>query len=1111
MIGVEILPDGMNVTEADNRAGRVATQAIDLGFGELSDGVVRIPWDGVYALLAIDPTAGAALGLPPVDSDLVPSLNDNGTTLGDGFRVSIDGWCSASDGRRIVEGVPRPTGPIVELGASDARMLSETAWRVVEGVRAFAHTRRTDASASTARRAWAGIGRDARACNAPMTHSLRMTIVVGVDHLDLKVARTGASGVFEIRPTFDGAPDGWLGSYDRRSDVPELYRITAHGVDYEVLLDNDVRDVLSEVKRELPHRRVAGVRAQRMIRNPFAYFGDRSGVLRDDVVDAQIEQLEQGVHRFEVTADLLATPVHAGVAIDAVDEEHEDELVLWESPAQAAAFARIIDRALGQGASIVRWRGRDLLLDIDDSAAQAEIARMIAERWTAIERPIEAAADDVQVDEPELAPLDAATAHDDSKTADDPIGGDDPVHAEHVELPGVSRRIEGFGVERQYAIIRVPSREGWPGWLPEKLQDALHWPTDAAGNEEPAASESELTITANDIDELRRAIHDSSESSVQLNDAEVTLTREEAQQLLDAIDDPEAVAQHADSEAEADTRPSRATLSLIATPNIDTVEYVTHRADLTVPADATARRPVMLDDWVELRPHQNECLKWLQHLWSLGEHSCNGALLADDMGLGKTLQALSFIASTREEAEHAGNELPPALVIAPVTLLENWLAEIRRFFGDDNLIAAPTHGTVARSLRAAPHEIPDELVEKGITQLLRPGWTRQADVVLSTYETVRDYEYSFATQPWSVVVVDEAQAIKNPNAARTRAIVKLNARFCLACTGTPVETSLTDLWSIFNFVQPSLLGSANDFGRRFKKAIASGGDEREARITELRALIEPQKLRRMKSEVAGDLPPKIHDQGCLAIPMTEAQESDYLQTARGGAGDGAAGMLQTIHRLRRICSDYSSTDDPLEREEQSLAEARRDSAKLDWLIHTLEEIQQRGEKVLVFAEHLDIQRRLKRFIDEQFGLDVAVINGSTSTASGSDRSRQNLINAFSDPSRDGVFDAMVLSPIAAGVGLNIQAANHVIHFQRHWNPAKEDQATDRAYRIGQTRPVTVYTPIVVGSDFTSFDVRLDQLLTERRSLATDMLSPIREVDPSEFASLLNETTAPGTR
>ena len=249
----------------------------------------------------------------------------------------------------------------------------------------------------------------------------------------------------------------------------------------------------------------------------------------------------------------------------------------------------------------------------------------------------------------------------------------------------------------------------------------------------------------------------------------------------------------------------------------------------------------------------------------------------------------------------------------------------------------------------------------------------------------------------------------------------------------------------------------------------------------------------MKHDVA-DLPEKIEVTQCKNIPISMLQRQLYINVVnkfRMNASDGKPGaMLASLHNMRMICAHPLFADSKAQ---------LRDSPKVEWLVQTLESIKARDEKVIIFTEFREIQIFLKRLIMERFGLDVTTVNGDSNTSSRKGLTRQNLIDRFQAKSG---FNIIILSTTAVGFGVNIQRANHVIHYTRSWNPAKEDQATDRAYRIGQEKEVLVYYPTVTANDFDTFEVKLDRLLSSKRSLADDMLQPQSDVQ-HELASLLN--------
>jgi SNF2 family DNA or RNA helicase len=475
-------------------------------------------------------------------------------------------------------------------------------------------------------------------------------------------------------------------------------------------------------------------------------------------------------------------------------------------------------------------------------------------------------------------------------------------------------------------------------------------------------------------------------------------------------------------------------------------------------------------------------------------------LLADDMGLGKTIQLLALIVSCLEEDKN----IDPFLIVAPVSLLENWHEEIDKFFVKDTLPLLTLYGSTLASKREPRTNIRSELVEGGAVRLLKRDWLGNAKLVLTTYETLRDLEFSLARQKWSGMICDEAQKIKNPNAMVTRAAKKQNARFKIACTGTPVENSLTDLWCLFDFAQPGLLGALNLFGSRYRKPIEDKSEDNQKRIEELRRLIEPQIKRRLKVDVVKDLPRKIDVSGCRNLQMSNRQRALYTNAIKRfrekASNDDTAGLqspLGLLQYLRRLCSDPKPPGQ-ITTEQESLADIEKHSPKMSWLLNELKKIKKKQEKAIVFCEFRDLQRTLQRAIAERLDFKPCIINGTTSSTAKNSSSRQGRLKTFQQI--DG-FGVIILSPLAVGFGVNIQAANHVIHFTRPWNPAKEDQATDRAYRIGQEKDVYVYYPSVAADDFISFDTKLDELLEKKRALSGDMLNGACDISPADFGDL----------
>lgn len=546
--------------------------------------------------------------------------------------------------------------------------------------------------------------------------------------------------------------------------------------------------------------------------------------------------------------------------------------------------------------------------------------------------------------------------------------------------------------------------------------------------------------------------------------------------------------------------------------DIDKLEHEEGITKLAGDEEIRIERPRCLKAQVKLHDHQGSGIALMQQLFRATPHECRGVLLADDMGLGKTLQLLTLLAWAFERDK----DLDPAMIVAPVALLGNWKEEITKFIEAGALRVMTAYGDALAKLRVPRESVEASLRQEGLVRFLKQDWRGDAQVVLTTYETLRDLEFTFASERWSIVICDEAQKIKNPNAQVTRAAKKLNARFRVACTGTPVENGLADLWCLFDFIQPGLLGALNDFGRSYGRIIESGGPESESKTEELRAKIEPQVIRRTKAEVAKDLPEKISVPGCH-MELSSEQRDLYvgaLQWLTEPPAEDAERRkvhhLGLLQYLRLICADPRPYDVETFVPED-LGNYRRKAPKMDWLLRTLQDIQRKDEKVLIFAEHRDVQRMIQHYIKDAFGIQPRIVNGETRVSPKAEQNRQKIIREFQAAPRFGV---IILSPLAVGFGVNIQAANHVIHYLRHWNPAKEDQATDRAYRIGQKKDVHVYCPLSTASDFKTFDVKLDELLELKRSLAGDMLRgagslsnldiDLREIVPEAFRTPKND-------
>ena len=465
-----------------------------------------------------------------------------------------------------------------------------------------------------------------------------------------------------------------------------------------------------------------------------------------------------------------------------------------------------------------------------------------------------------------------------------------------------------------------------------------------------------------------------------------------------------------------------------------------------------------------LRPYQQAGVRWLYLLQQLGL----GACLADDMGLGKTIQVLSLLlVLKRQEQEAAGRneEWRASLLVAPASLLANWAAEIARF--------TPS----IRALIAHPSALP-------LTELKQIDQDRLAgvDLVITSYGTLLRLPW-LHTVPWRLAVLDEAQAIKNPSAKQTRAAKRLDTRSRIALTGTPVENRLSDLWSIFDFTHPGLLGSDKAF-TAFAKRLANSGN-----YAPLRELVRPYILRRLKTDkaVIADLPDKTELKAYCSLSPRQA--ALYQQAVQELAGELASArediarkgvVLSFLTRFKQICNHSS----------QWLGDARwseADSGKFARLREIAEVIAAKQEKVLVFTQFREAAQPLAAFLGAVFGRPGLLLHGGTPVAQ-----RKELVRQFQE---DELTPFFVLSLKAGGAGLNLTAAAHVVHFDRWWNPAVENQATDRAFRIGQKRNVLVHKFVCRGT----VEDKIDQLIESKQQLVKDVLQHGAELKLTEMS------------
>jgi len=479
-----------------------------------------------------------------------------------------------------------------------------------------------------------------------------------------------------------------------------------------------------------------------------------------------------------------------------------------------------------------------------------------------------------------------------------------------------------------------------------------------------------------------------------------------------------------------------------------------------------------------LRPYQQHGLNWLWFLHSLRF----GACLADDMGLGKTIQLLGFIHTLKSRASDgkpsSGKEKKASLLVIPASLIANWISEIERFCPDLTFLVC--HPSARRSGNNNRSNSSSNNNSNGKTDLLPDpdaadmnAW----DLVITTYALVQRYD-RLRSHAWRYVILDEAQVIKNPGTKQTRAVKELNAENRIIMTGTPVENRLADLWSLFDFLNPGLLGTVKEFGA-FAKTInnTSSGSG----YAHLRKVIGPYILRRLKTDksVIRDLPEKVEmktyaDMSKKQVLLYSRLVNDIARTIEETEGIQRKGIvLSALMKFKQICNhpdQYLGTG--------SFDEIH--SGKFDRLREICETIYAKRERVLVFTQFKEMTSPLHEFLAGIFQRDGRVLHGSVPVGK-----RRQIVESFQG---SGYVPFMVLSLKAGGVGLNLTAAAHVVHFDRWWNPAVENQATDRAFRIGQKKNVMVHKFITRGT----VEEKIDRMLTEKAALSEQVVAATGE-------------------
>lgn len=471
-----------------------------------------------------------------------------------------------------------------------------------------------------------------------------------------------------------------------------------------------------------------------------------------------------------------------------------------------------------------------------------------------------------------------------------------------------------------------------------------------------------------------------------------------------------------------------------------------------------------------LRPYQERGFQWLSLMRRLGF----GALLADDMGLGKTIQVITAMLDSKEaRAETENGEHAADLIICPTSLLGNWQRELNRF---------------APELSVYIHHGSKRLHGEDFKEVCR-----EHDVVLTTYQLVGRDVAEMRGQPWAAIVLDEAQYIKNFGTKQAQSVMKLEAPQRIAMTGTPVENRLGELWSIFQFLNPGYLGSAAAFRRQY----AQGADIRPQDLAKLRKLVAPFLLRRLKSDpdISKDLPSKIEMKSYCGLSAEQAQLYRRVTDELLGKIDGSRGIarkglvLSSLTRLKQIC-DHPA----LQTGRSPRGEGTGRSGKLERLLELTDTMTENGEAALIFTQYVRMGELLAAQFAVRYGFNPYFLHGSVHK-----KERDEMVRAFQEGSGPPIF---ILSLKAGGVGLNLTRANHVIHYDRWWNPAVENQATDRVFRIGQEKNVEVHKLICQGT----LEERIDDLIERKKLLSEQVVGSgenwLTEMSTQELQELI---------
>lgn len=746
-----------------------------------------------------------------------------------------------------------------------------------------------------------------------------------------------------------------------------------------------------------------------------------------------------------------------------LEEINQDDVLEGHGELRGATLSRFQERVrdrgslpayrVGDGSYLVLDRGAKTVLDVMSRMQRAPAP----ERDAFVRNPRAAITEAVEAKLRETGELTGLSAEGEEEAIEAVAA---PAFVETVEY---SARVVGTTMY-QDPNLDLPGTGG-TAWLPESF--------------DATAAEALLEMDDGELEQLVAVVRQAVEAgrdTVRIGDAEVPAS-EATLQALEAVHQSRGTGETGDE--------SNAEGQLGGPLILDTEENFSslHWLPELKPRNGILEHGISSGVVTSLKDYQIDGVEWQKECWAAG---LPGVLNADEQGLGKTLQTIAFLRCLQDCMAQPGSSMSsPVLVVAPTSLLPTWEAEVKRhtdarglghvirLYGA-GLGAHKARGTSGVDIKSGEATLDfGELTEAIAEERGHRFW------MLTTYTTLTNYQHSLARVPFAAVVFDEIQALKNPASLRSFAARAVQADFRIGLTGTPIENRTCDLWAILDQLTPGAIGTLREFNGRYAVPDQSSMRDLHERVFLSRNGLPRLALRRTKDEVAKQLPQKVRKLHPRLMPEGQIQAYDAarLKVTRG------AGALKALHHIRSV-----SVHPELVRRRPG-EDFVGESARLSATFELIEKVRQRRERALVFIEHRLVQYRFREVARREFGLShIDIINGSTSI-----RERQSIVERFQRHLiDDGGFDLLILGTRAAGTGLTLTAATHVIHVSRWWNPAVEEQCNDRVHRIGQEKPVTIHMPMAVHPQFRehSFDCLLQNLMDRKRELAALALWPM---------------------